>query len=180
MDSFLEREKELMKLNETLNQKCAITLAARSKVSKVKKTTSAPPTKKTLKNVKSKPDSKSATAKINSFALADANKPLNDKKVAADSSGNGNGNGNEVKQAESVAPKVEPDSANEPDNRDPIEKFLDDFTVESKIKLTDDSPAKRETADANRVNENSKPTNGVSLIPNNMVRRNVSADGIIK
>lgn len=178
MDSFLEREKELMKLNETLNQKCAITLAARSKVSKVKKTTSAPPTKKTLKNVKSKPDSKSATAKINSFALADANKPLNDKKVAADSSGNGNGN--EVKQAESVAPKVEPDTANEPDNRDPIEKFLDDFTVESKIKLTDDSPAKRETVDANRVNENSKPTNGVSLIPNNMVRRNVSADGIIK
>lgn len=178
MDSFLEREKELMKLNETLNQKCAITLAARSKVTKVKKTTSATPTKKTLKNVKSKSDSKSATAKINSFALADANKPLNDKKVAADS--NGNGTGNEVKQAESVALKVEPDTANEPDNRDPIEKFLDDFTVESKIKLTDDSLAKRETADANRVNENSKPTNGVSLIPNNMVRRNVSADGIIK
>lgn len=164
-----------MQLNETLNQKCAITFAAKTKVSKVKKTAT---TMKPTRNVKNKSDS----TKMNSFALADAKQPTNDTKVVAT---NSNGSGNEIDQPASEAAKVEnvtdTDTTNAPDNRDSIEKFLADFSVESKIKLTNDFPdAKCETADPNVANENAKPTNGISLIPNNLVRRNVSTDGIIK
>lgn len=173
MDSFLEREKELMKLNETLNQKCAITLAAKTKLSKASKVKKSTPMK-TIKNVKSKLDG----IEINSIALADGNKHSNDTKVATDSVGNDNGNGNEANEAMTHELKVdngtETDTTNALDNRDPIERFLNDFTVESKLNLTNDSPA------AATAKENAKPTNGVSLIPNNMVRRNVSTDGIIK
>lgn len=175
----MEREKELMKLNETLNQKCAITLAARAKVSKVKKPTTTTATKAT-RNAKRKSDS----TKINSFALADANKPSDDKRAVAVSR-NGNGNGNEIDQPVNDVANVEmvtdTDTTHTPDNRDPIEKFLADFTVESKIKLSDNLPeVRREIADATAANENAKPTNGISLIPNNLVRRNVSTDGIIR
>lgn len=119
--------------------------------------------------------------KINSFALADANKQLNNKKVAAESIGNGN----EVNQLANGVPKVDIETKNNTtnalDSQDPIEKFLADFTVESKLKLTDDFPDfTRERADATVANENAKPTNGISLIPNNLVRRNVSTDGIVK
>lgn len=172
MDSFLEREKELLRLNETLNQKCAITLAARTKVTKVNKNTTT--ATKMIKNVKSKSDA----TKINSFALADANKQSNGNKVVADDS-NDNCNANEDNQLPTDASKDENINATNAssDNRDPIEKFLDDFTVASKIKLTD---AQREPSDATAANENAKSTNGMSLIPNNLVRRNVSTDGIIR
>lgn len=127
---------------------------------------------KTMKNVKSKLDA----IEIKSLALADGNNQSNGTKVAANSVGNDNGN--EAKQAVTHALKVEngteTDTTDATDNRDPIERFMADFTVESKLKLTDDSPG------AGTANENEKPTNGVSLIPNNMVRRNVSTDGIIK
>lgn len=173
MDSFLEREKELMKLNETLNQKCAITLAAKTKVSKapkVKKTT----TMKSMKNVKSKLNA----IEINSSAMTDGNKHSHDTKAKADSVDNDIGNGNDANQPVTHAVKVdngtETNTTDAQDNRNPIEKFLTDFSVESKLKLTDGFP------DAATPNENTKPTNGVSLIPNNLVRRNVSTDGIIK
>lgn len=173
MDSFLEREKELMKLNDTLNQKCAITLAAKTKVSKaskVRKTT----TTKSLKNVKSKLDA----IEIKLSAMTDGNKHSNDTKAAADSVDNDIGNGNDANQPVTHAVKVDngpkTDTTDALDNRNPIEKFLTDFSVESKLKLTDDFPG------AVTPNENTKPTNGVSLIPNNLVRRNVSTDGIIK
>lgn len=142
----------------------------------MKKTTT--PTTKTTKNVKNKSDS----TKANSFALPDANKPTKDKKVVGASNGNDIGNDNEINVPERDVPKPEIvtniETANAPDNRDPIEKFLADFNVESKIKLMDDIPAAKQETTA--TNENEKPANGISMIPNNLVRRNVSTDGIIK
>lgn len=175
MDTFLEREKELLKLNEALNQKCAITLAARTKVPKVRRA----PTAKTVKNAKMKSES----TKMGTITMAETKKSMNDDKAVAVENGNGNdnGNGNEINRLVDDSPKgadtIVTGTTNGPEVQDPIEKFLANFTVESKIKLTDTLPAERDTTPAN---ENGKPANGISLIPNNMVRRNVSADAITR
>lgn len=178
MDSFLEREKELMKLNETLNNKISFDLKPPNMVKTATKSKK-PQFNKSMKNEISQ------TKTNNSMnTLTSERESLNSKiDICSDSKNSISTNAHSIEKFTKKCELEWKDNAynNNPNNR------LDDANKIEQIK-------KEKSLVANKLNELSmantdkiiiddkiqRSASALSLIPQNVIRRNVSTEGIIK
>lgn len=179
-DLFLKREKELLKLNESINMKCANTLDPKSaKKEAIEKIGKQIKPVKSIKNGKfvSKPLITNKTQNLVEFAEEKAN-PIQ-RRVADELNetfSSENATKNEIIES-NIALKLDNNNRSYESVHSPIERFLNDFTVSS-IAL---NAVPNEKQEKNNIHEeNGQISGAISLIPNNLVRRNVSTDGIIK
>lgn len=178
-DPFLEREKELMKLNESLNSKMSFDL-------KAPKTCNA----KTTNNKIKKPSSANRSVK------SDANQPKNGikdvNKLSTDSCAAAKKPFTNTYTTEKLCEKYELEPKDNAFNRNNNNNAINDDTNQicNEIKRTIDEQINGEHTMCDTLIEtiekaiDTKPSTThatqLSLIPGNVFRKNASADGIIK
>lgn len=181
MDTFLEREQQLMKLNETLNSKISFDLKVPNvaTTSTTAKTKFKPPPSKSIK-------AEAIPAKCTATSVRQTPRPKNDNcdsdKIAI------NANGTHATDANATKHKQrdldEKDNAYGANNRNG-----GTFAANKPDQMHDQSNGVKSTmteftaAIADKIISNDRiETNAsaLSLIPQTMMKRNVSSDGIIK
>lgn len=186
MDTFLEREKELMKLNESLNSKISfdwkapnVAVIASTLATTKSKNKPPSPLNKSIKT--ESPQSKSTPTTVRSTII----------KSKIDSCDNSNGNGNSSNKNTTNS-----NSAHTADGNTTAKKRDLDWkdnaygansrnidannNEQSAIKTSANEFA---TAIADKIISNDRneiSASALSLIPQNMMKRNVNSDGIIK
>lgn len=181
MDTFLEREQELMKLNETLNSKISFDWKApnATATSTSTKLKTKPPPSKSIK-------AEAVPAKCTPTTVRQTPKSKNDNcsgdKIASNASGTHTADANVTKHRQrdldwkdnaygannrngGALAANKPDQAHDQPNG--VKSTMTEFTTAIADKLISND----------RIETNA---NALSLIPQTMMKRNVSSDGIIK